>query len=193
VLLPGRKDIFPGQPIQTFVPEASVRDLFPYRLLNRRSERSTTNLGFASGLFAEALELDCPHPSAVPAGGNSTYTFSFLVDNDYGVEFLHNDGQVEIDCLFVAKRGGRNTIFLLEAKAGRFSSLAKHKLVYPVLGVLPQIPDDFEVVPVYVRIQQEGALLTYNVAECNFSRSASPHGLTSLSVRSAKRLRLWMP
>ena len=185
------KDIFPDRPIQTFVPEASARDLFPYSLINKRNERSATNLGFASGLFAEALELDRPHPSTVPAGGNSTYTFSFLVDDDYETELVHNDGQVEIDCLFVAKRGGRDTVFVLEAKSGAFSSLAKHKLVYPVLGILPKVPEDFEVVPVYVRIQHDGASLTYNVAECKPLSATPTRTLTSLSVRSARRLRLW--
>ncbi len=116
------RDIFAEQPIQTFVPEASVRDLFPYGLLNKRNEKSATNLGFASGLFAEASELDRPHPASVPAGGNSTYTFSFVVDDGYKAEFVHNDVQVEIDCLFVGKRDGRDTIFVLEAKLGGLSS-----------------------------------------------------------------------
>ena len=104
---------------------------------------------------------------------------------------MHNAGQVEIDCLFVAKRGGRDTVFVLEVKSGAFSSLAKHKLVYPVLGILPKVPEDFEVISVYVRIQHDGTSLTYNVAECEPLSETPTPTLTSLSVRSAIRLRLW--
>ena len=50
---------------------------------------------------------------------------------------------------------------------------------------------DFEVVPVYVRIQHDGASLTYNVAECKPLSATPTRTLTSLSVRSARRLRLW--
>ncbi len=188
------RELFDEQPIRTFVPEAKLKDLFPYNLFSRWNERAATQLGFVTGLFAEALELDDSGLGLVPVGGNSVYTFSYFVDDSYRVSLTHDSGQVEVDGLFVAKRGGKDIVFVMEAKLGRaFSSVAKHKLVYPVLGILPKVPADFEVVPVYVRIQQVGSLLTYNVAECSLPKPLGKASLTSLSARVVKRLRLWMP
>lgn len=48
----------------------------------------------------------------------------------------HYKGQVEIDALFVGRRNRQETLFVIEAKtSNNFQSLAKHKLVYPVLAL----------------------------------------------------------
>jgi hypothetical protein len=101
---------------------------------------------------------------------------------------------VEIDALFVARRDGSDCVFVVEAKMDRTRSLAKHKLLYPMLGIAEQVPAEFSVVPVYVRISRTDGGLVYAVAECAplERRGGTPY-LTALGAHRVSRYRLWLP
>jgi hypothetical protein len=74
---------------------------------------------------------------------------------------------VQIDGVFIAKRHGIETLFVLEAKAGRgLDSLAKHKLVYPYLALRSHVPDYMPITPVYLRAVRESGELHFYVATC---------------------------
>ena len=77
------------------------------------------------------------------------------------------NGQVEIDALFFAPRNGKECLFLVEAKTGNGRrSLAKHKLVYPVLALRREIPRAIPIVPVYLHVERSDSEYRFHVAEC---------------------------
>jgi hypothetical protein len=124
------------------------------------------NLGLASGLLSEALRLDDKGGIVAPATGRSTFTFNVRPHSTLSdVVFRHESGQVEIDAIFVGRRDGQETLFVLEAKTGKESSLAKHKLVYPLRALGPSVPANLPIVPVYVRIRQSSDGFHYHVLE----------------------------
>jgi hypothetical protein len=185
-------DIFPSVPVSTFLPEAGMRDLFPYFVLPELTEGSLVHLAFASGLISHALGLERPASMAAPATGASTYSFLFQPHSKVSEKFEHRNGQVEVDALFIGRRGGRDILFVVEAKARRGGpSLAKHKLVYPVLALAPRVPADMEIVPVYLRAFREQGVVWYMIAECEFPDPRKvPACLDMLRVKSAVRLAL---
>ncbi len=76
---------------------------------------------------------------------------------------------MEIDSIFVARRLGKKTLFIVEAKSGGYpSSLPKYKLAYPVLSVADRVPEDIEIVPVYMRVQESDNSFRFHVVECDF-------------------------
>ncbi len=126
---------------ELFLPEVSIRSLFPFQLLPKVTETSVVNLVLASGLLPHALGVQKTDSLIIPATGQSTFTFEFRPRGDSPQKLLHADGQVEIDAVFVAKRDGKECLFVVEAKHGnKFESLAKHKLLYPVLRFIKLLP-----------------------------------------------------
>lgn len=155
-------------PPQRYQPK-DTRPLYPYSVFPWLTETSTVNLGFASGLFGHALGLDPPYPTAAPATGSSTYTFSFRPHTAMDQVLEHHRGQVEIDAVFTGRRDGQDCLFIIEAKTrGREHTLAKHKLVYPVLALAPSVPHGMPIIPVYVRTQVTRQQVRYRVVECSF-------------------------
>jgi len=106
----------------------------------------------------------------------------------------HDKGQVEIDAVMFARRGGRRTLFVVEAKKGkRANSLAKHKLVYPALALsghpaIRSFESDVDIVPVYLRAWSEGDQIHYQITECVCSGLQEGH--TYISELSALRTRI---
>ena len=163
------EEVFRQASPSTYLPEMSVRALYPYQLLASVTESSLVNLAFASGLLGQALGLDKPYPTAAPATGHGTHTFAFRAHADLEPVFWHTAGQVEVDAVFLAQRQGRECLFVLEAKAGAAArTLAKHKLVYPMLALAPRVPVDIPIVPVYLRATLAPNEVRYQVAECAF-------------------------
>src|SRR4051794_17804958 len=102
-----------------------------------------------------------------PATGQSTFSFDLKPHSSSDTVWRHLRGQVQIDALFVGRRDGEELIFVVEAKHGSYpSSLAKHKLVYPVLAIAPQVSKYLRIVPVYVRVARLDGDLHFFVAEC---------------------------
>lgn len=164
------RDVFdPSRcPITPFVPEVSNRTLFSFRLLPEFTETSFVNLAIASGALSFALGLESKGENSVPATGQSVFTFKFRPHRQLDTVWDHIQGQVEIDAVFVAHRGGTPIVIVLEAKSGGLDTLAKHKLAYPVLAVRPNVPSYMDIVPVYLRAYRHGNECHFLVAECSF-------------------------
>jgi len=140
--------------------------LFPFLTIPKLTETSHVNLALASGVFEKALNID-PGGISIPATGKGCYDFIVRPHARLDAEWNHRAGQVEIDSVFTTSASGRKTLFVIEAKSGRkLSSLPKYKLVYPLLAVADRIPEDFEIVPVYLRIIETPACFRFHVAVC---------------------------
>lgn len=181
--------VFSSTEIQSFVPAGSIRDLLPFHLLNQLTERSATLLACSTGLLESALELD--GPISMPISDSGVYAFDFIPH--VGRPALrHHQGQVEVDGLFVGRRAGSDSMFVIEAKVGSgLNSVAKHKLAYPIFGMWEKVPADIPIVPVYIRIVREGGVLAYYIAECHPLGRSEP--LTSLTVKETRSFRLVLP
>lgn len=75
---------------ELFLPNVSIRSLFAFQLLPKVTETSVVNLAIASGLMAEALNLEDDKTIVVPATGQSTFTFNFkpLTNEDIVLEHI---------------------------------------------------------------------------------------------------------
>jgi hypothetical protein len=173
-------ELFAGSSPELFIPPVSMRQLFAFTLLPKFTETSLVNLAIASGLLSHALRLDDAVLPSAPATGQGTYSFTFSPHDELGVQWSHTKGQVEIDAAVIAKRRGAETLFVIEAKAGDgFDSLAKHKLLYPVLAMRTVVPSYVAVVPVYIRALRRPDGLHFHIAEC--SLTPSPQGVFSVA------------
>lgn len=147
-------------------------DLLAFQLLPALTEVSVVNLALASGLLGCALGIEDPSRPIIPATGQSTFSFSVRPHADYQVVWEHDNGQIELDAVFVARRGVKKLLFVVEAKCGEcLGTLAKHKLVYPLLALRQSIPEGFEIVPVYLRVLKLAGQLQFRVTECRVNES----------------------
>lgn len=185
-------DIFSTHELEVFLPSTSTCGLFAYQLLTTLTETSLVNLAMASGLLTEALDIEQDNNQIIPATGQSTFTFDFQPTSHCSDVLTHNQGQVEIDALFVGKRKGKECLFVIEAKSGkRFDSLAKHKLLYPILSLQNNIPAYMEVIPVYLRTIRNEDHIEFNIAECSIPRNNGIFGaLNELKIEKITRYSL---
>ena len=161
------ENIFSKNESEVFLPSVSIRQLFTFQLLPNLTETSIVNLAVSSGLLNNFLSLEINDIPAAPATGQSVFTFDFKPYPDMD-NWQHNKGQVEIDALLVGKRQGKEHLFVIEAKVSNsFGSLAKHKLVYPVLAVSENVPKYIPIVPVYIRAIKERNAIHFYMAECS--------------------------
>jgi hypothetical protein len=188
------EEIFASLAPVSFIPSVPVRHLFPFLLLPSFTEISLVNLAFASGLLAHALGIDQRDLPYAPATGQSTFDFPVVPHSKLGVRWQHQRGQVEIDAVFSAQRASRETVFLLEAKTSakkgeEFDSLAKHKLMYPVLALRDHLPNYMKIIPIYLRAIRKPDGVHFYLAECG---EISPEGevpsIASLEVRKMQHL-----
>lgn len=178
---------------ELFLPNVSIRSLFAFQLLPKVTETSVVNLAIASGLMAEALNLQDDKTIVVPATGQSTFSFNFKPLAKENTILEHLNGQVEIDAVFVAKREGKEHLFVIEAKHGdRFDSLAKHKLLYPSLSLLQKLPSSMPIVPVYLRSIKTDKGIDFYVAECSciVNQQDELYSLDTLSPCKVRALHL---
>lgn len=174
---------------EIFIPTSSERDLFVFRLMPVLTETTYVNLALIAGLLGNALELDEPDRPIVPATGQSAFSFSVRPHRAIDVVWTHDRGQVEIDAIFIAQRNGKNTLFVIEAKtSSSFSTLAKHKLVYPVLALAGHVPSYLEIVPVYMRVIRDQRSLHFIIAECAFDETPFPTVAGLVPLNKARRL-----
>jgi hypothetical protein len=181
-------ELFGAADVETYLPEASARTLFPFSLVDPSAETNVVNLAFASGVLAEALELD--QPPTIPATGRGRYSFSFRPHSSLDAVLHHRLGQVEVDAMFVGRRHGRQCLFVLEAKvSGSAGSLALHKLAYPCLAFRAVVPEDLPVVPVYLRASRSEEGMTFNLAVFD----AIPQGelvMNTMRTNAVRRLKI---
>jgi hypothetical protein len=149
-------------------------NLEAFRLLPKLTESSLVNLSLASGILGNALGLDNAIQQHIPATCQSTFSFSVHPHQDISAEWLHRNGQVEIDALFCGSRRGKKELYIVESKFGTsHSSLAKHKLVYPYLAIREHLKEDISIVPVYLKTKIEGNSISFMVTECSFKGSST--------------------
>ncbi|MBE1548139.1 hypothetical protein GGC64_002147 [Mycobacterium sp. OAS707] len=156
-----------------FLSKAPLRELFAFGLL-KPSERALVNVALTTGALASALEIDDLSYGPPGATGGAPYSFRFQPHSSDGAILSHDSGQVEIDLLLVAERRGSEAVFVIEAKRDDWkygnwhsrSSLAKTKLLFPVLAIAPQVPSTMKIVPVYLKISVRPDGVDFHVAEC---------------------------
>ena len=80
----------------------------------------------------------------------------------------------------------------MESKVGTPSSeIAKHKLVYPIEAVAPLVPKDFEIIPIYMKIQKDKDDLIFHIAICELPDVRTQKVFISdLKVMKSRSLRI---
>lgn len=96
------EQIYTQKDPEVYHPQSDPRNLLPFFLLPRLTDRCMVNLAFASGLIGYALGLDRPWPTAAPAMGAGTSSFE-VVPYPGAPVLQRSTGQVEIDALFVGR------------------------------------------------------------------------------------------
>lgn len=157
--------IFTQKNVEEFPTKESYTKSLYQVLPALSSERFLINLALTSGLLGLALELESVSSAATC---QSTFSFNLRLHSSINQIYRHDKGQVEIDSIFLGRKNGRDVIFVIEAKSNKSKSLAKHKLVYPVLAIVEanEVPSEIQVVPVYVKISTQKDGFYYNIVEC---------------------------
>lgn len=154
---------------EKFIPNVEPDQLLAFKILPTLTEKSLVNLGFTSGLISYSLELDTIRPIFPPATCHSTFSFKFYPHSKVKKVLKHHNGQVEIDAMFIEKRKGKKNLFVIETKTKEFNkSLAKHKLIYPILGIAHRVPTSIEIVPVYLKVKSKEDGVHFHIVECYF-------------------------
>lgn len=175
------QDLFAHVAPKQFCSLSDSETLRAFSLLPKFTETSFVNLALGSGLLGHALSLDSASLPSVPATGQGTYSFNFTPHAKIpSGEWHHSAGQVEIDAVFLGTRSGQQSVFVIEAKAGPASSLAKHKLAYPVWALRTTLPASIPVIGVYLRCYRAEDEFHFLVAECEITHGAP---LSLLSAR----------
>lgn len=178
-------DIFKSKRETELSIDWSADQLLPFRLIPKLTETSHVNLAIELGVLEATLGFDTGMIS-VPATGRGNYSFSFKPYANWEKSFSHEAGQVEIDSVIVAKRNGKKHILVVEAKSGAFpSSLAKHKLAYPVFSILPSVPGEYEIIPIYMRIEESEDFFTFYVAECFSISRGDELAINKLEIKTS--------
>lgn len=152
--------------------------LLPFKMVENLSETALVNLCLGSGILYHALELDDKN-KILPFTTRGSYTFNFKPSNKSKKILEHVNGQIEIDSMFVAKRNGKKSLFVVEAKSDKTDNLSKHKIFYPILAISKKIPSDLDVVPVYIRIKKNELGYSFHIAECSISKKDDDFGALS--------------
>jgi len=148
--------------IDFYIPD---EQLLPYKIIRNLTEQSYLNIAINSGILSKALSVD---GNIYSANTQSNYTFDFKLMSDDEIIVSHINGQVEIDSVFATKRNGEKVVIIIEAKSDNIhKSLSKHKLVYPILAIANSIPEEYKIVPVYLKITKDERYIYFKVAECD--------------------------
>ncbi len=144
------------------------------------SETALVNFSLSSGLLYDFLKIK-NNKNIFTVNSSGNYTFNFKPLSNFDTFLTHNRGAVEIDSFFIAKRNNVKHLFIIEAKmirTGRggglqHKSLAKHKLLYPILSIKDNISENITVTPVYIRFIQNNKIgsedfkkITIKLVEC---------------------------
>ena len=184
-----------GKP-RTFLSRAPMRELYSFKLI-KLVERPLVNLALISGVLAAALDLDDREYSSPGATGQTKYDFKFRPHSAADTELEHRAGQVDIDLLFVAQRKKEDIAFVVEAKYDDPTkplkpSIARHKLLFPVLAIRPQVPEGMKIVPVYLNATPREGVVDFQIAECQhyLGGDLETECVDELTVKSIESLRL---
>ena len=168
---------------------ASQQDLFPFSIMPKLTENTLLSLGLATGVIQAGLGMDSEEPIPSPSEANGTY--KFVIKNPHDETNFDHQGQVEIDTVVFGKMDGKYTLFVIEGKEGKPSTtLAKHKLAYPVMALASEgkIPEYIDIVPVYVRAwhDKKNGSIHYCIAKfsMNCNPRSSPVDLKEIKISS---------
>ena len=158
-----------------YVSSASQQDLFSFSIMPKLTENTLLSLGLATGVIQAGLGMDSEEPIPSPSEANGSYKFEIKNPHD-SKNFIH-DGQVEIDTVVFGKMNGEYTLFVIEGKEGKPSTtLAKHKLAYPVMALASEgnIPEYINIVPAYVRAWQDVKNNSIHYCVATFEMDCNP-------------------
>ena len=175
-------DIFSNNEVQYVIDNKEVKYLF--KLLQVLSESALVNLSLASGVLYKALNIKTDYQNIIPAVSAGSFTFDFKPLSNSNCRLTHHQGQVEIDSFFIAERNNIKNLFIVEAKltnkkikGKKRYSLAKHKLLYPILAMKNNIPSTLNVIPVYIRfIINNNSSINIHIIECSIPRVKDEFG-----------------
>jgi hypothetical protein len=160
------QEVFADSPGQEIQIDWCDERFYSFSVIPTLTETSYVNLALAAGVFEKALDLES-NSIAIPATGRGSYSFKVRPHSHLGAVWEHLSGQVEIDSLFVGSQRGQKTLFIVEAKVGKYAtSLAKHKLMYPWLAIEKGISADYRIVPLYLLIDEDSERIRFSIAEC---------------------------
>lgn len=169
-----------------YVSSASQQDLFSFSIMPKLTENTLLSLGLATGVIQSGLGMDSEEPIPSPSEANGTYKFK--VENPHNVDFFEHDGQVEIDTVVFGKMNGNYTLFVIEGKEGKpNSTLAKHKLAYPVMALASEgkIPDYIQIVPAYVRAWEDKKINSIHYCIAKFEMNCNPRN-SAVNIANVK-------
>jgi hypothetical protein len=158
-----------------YVSSASQQDLFSFSIMPKLTENTLLSLGLATGVIQAGLGMDSEEPIPSPSEANGSYKFE--IKNPHNSENFIHDGQVEIDTVVFGKMNGEYTLFVIEGKEGKPSTtLAKHKLAYPVMALASEgnIPEYINIVPAYVRAWQDVKNNSIHYCVATFEMDCNP-------------------
>jgi len=155
-------------PVTKFEPDPAVKNaLAIIKLFDNYSEMMLVSYLLSCGALSEALGLDKQQIYYTPLTGRSNYSFEFYpyVGSDL---IMHQNGQVEIDAVFTGHNKGKPVVVVAEAKveSEKYKSLAKHKLFYSFKSIQSVLRDEFEIIPIYLKLGVNDGVLTARVAVC---------------------------
>ena len=177
---------FSRVPAQVKTQHVGAAQLAPFQVLPQFSEYALLSLVIASGALGEALGLE--NSRILPASGHFTADFAVKPLAAEPQIFSHQQGQVEVDALFYGVRDGRPLLVVVESKRdGGLRSLAKHKLVYPLLALAPKVDPSIRLLPVYVRLRLQppsglGLVVELDLMECAFPENGALEELQPVRI-----------
>lgn len=184
---------------EIFMSDTPAKYLLAYQLV-KPVERTLVNFACATGALSELLQLDDRGPLMAPATGATTYSFEFRPLATETTTFKHSTGQVDVDAIVIAEREHAAHVFVLEAKYGTVAQsqqgdarrLAKHKLLFPVLGLQKRVSMGMPIVPVSLQATVHEHFVDFHLTECEpYSGGADgPNAINLLQPRAARRLRI---
>jgi hypothetical protein len=184
------KEIFQNIEQEHFTLNWNCEELISFSVIPKLTETSHVNLALVTGLLEQALSLD-KNSITIPATGRGNYTFQVKPKSKSNISWEHTNGQVEIDSIFAGTRNGQKHLFIIEAKSGKFpSSLAKHKLIYPICAIAPKISSEYLITPIYMRVKETEDSIIFYIAECNSYQANNNFPIDSLTVYKSSILKI---
>lgn len=98
-----------------------MNELLTFIFFPNPTETTLVNLGLASGIIGEALGVNKKVYTLAPTTGKSNFPFKTPLHVNIDKTLYHKNGQVEIDCMLLVQRSGKDILFVFEAKK-RFNS-----------------------------------------------------------------------
>lgn len=159
--------LFTGQATMYFPDPVVKNALSIMKIFSNYSEMMLVSYLLSSGVLSDVLGFDKTQVYYTPLTGRNNYSFDFYANDKSGL-LIHRNGQVEIDAVFSGFRNGKPVVVVAEAKVenGTYKTLAKHKLFYAYKSIQSVLEDEFEIIPIYLKLSVNDHVLTAKIAVC---------------------------